>query len=129
MTAPAFVATNVLAQTRNKHRGQTRRGRLSLQVLNEYFVTVTRKLPQTLSLREAQEEIRDLMAWNPVPVDAELLERAWSAATRWQLSHWDSLIVAAAERTGCEQLLTEDLQDGQTLGGLQITNPFTTPPG
>lgn len=142
MTAPVFVDTNVLVYARDaadpgKQRRarewmemlwRTRRGRVSMQVLNEYFVTVTRKLAQPFPVAVAQQEIRELMAWDPVPVDPDLLERSWSVASRWQLSHWDALIVAAALRSGCGHLLTEDLQEGQSLGDLRITNPFSTTP-
>jgi predicted nucleic acid-binding protein len=139
---PVFVDTNVLVYARDtqnveKHRQagewmrflwQTRRGRLSAQVLNEYFVTVTRELSQSLTDVEARDEVRELMAWAPEPVDHDLIERAWVAASSWPLSHWDALIVAAAQRAGCTYLLTEDLQTGQRFGELQILSPFSSSP-
>lgn len=140
--APVFVDTNVLVYARDrrdveKHRRagawmrflwQTRRGRLSAQVLNEYFVTVTRKLPQPLTDVEARDEVRELMAWGPEHVDGDLIERAWIAASSWKLSHWDALIVAAAQRAGCTYLLTEDLQTAQSFGDLQTLSPFSSSP-
>lgn len=142
MTAPVFVDTNVLVYARDtrdedKHQRagewmallwRTRRGRLSVQVLNEYFVTVTRKLPEPLDRGQAQQEIRELAAWDPVPLDMDLIESAWSAASSWQLSHWDALIVAAAQRSGSGYLLTEDLQASQTFDGLRVISLFTSPP-
>ncbi len=139
---PVFVDTNVLVYARDgrdaqKHGRarewmrflwQTRRGRLSAQVLNEYFVTVTRKLPHALADVEAHDEVRELMAWAPEPVDGDLIERAWMAASNWPLSHWDALIVAAAQRAGCIYLLTEDLQVAQDFGGLRVMSPFLSSP-
>jgi predicted nucleic acid-binding protein len=139
---PVFVDTNVLVYARDaqdveKHRRavdwmrflwQTRRGRVSAQVLNEFFVTVTRKLPQPLTHAAARDEVRDLMAWAPEPVDDELIERAWVVASTWQLTHWDALVVAAAQRAGCTYLLTEDLQTAQRIGELQVLSPFSSSP-
>lgn len=141
-SAPVFVDTNVLVYARDTrdavkhHRArewmrflwQTRRGRLSAQVLNEYFVTVTRKLPHPLPHTEARAEVRELMAWGPEPVDGDLIERAWRAASNWHLSHWDALIVAAAQRAGCACLLTEDLQVAQSFDELRVQSPFSSSP-
>lgn len=140
--APVFVDTNVLVYARDrgdleKHRRakewmsflwQTRSGRVSAQVLNEYFVTVTRELPQPLPHAEARSEIRELMAWAPEPMDSDLIERAWRATSNWHLSHWDALVVAAAQRAGCIYLLTEDLQTAQKFGDLRVLSPFTSSP-
>lgn len=139
---PVFVDTNVLVYARDRRDAekhgrarewmrflwQTRRGRLSAQVLNEYFVTVTGKLTHALAEVEARDEVRELMAWAPEPVDGDLIERAWIAASTWQLSHWDALIVAAAQRAGCAYLLTEDLQTAQNFGDLRVLSPFLSSP-
>lgn len=138
----AFVDTNVLVYARDtgaghKHAGarawmdrlwQTGQGRLSTQVLNEYYVTVTRKLDPGMTIDAARADVRDLLTWHPVPVDAELVTQAWAVEDRFGLSHWDSLIVAAAHALGCRQLLSEDLQENQDLDGLVVINPFTREP-
>ena len=137
-----FVDTNVLLYSRDtadpdkhemaaswvEHLWETRRGRLSAQVLNEYYVSVTRKLKPGLPLEEARADVADLMAWQPVPVDASLISAALAIEDSAQLSFWDALIVAAAHRSECPYLLSEDLNDAQTIGTTTIVNPFTNPP-
>lgn len=103
-------------------------GRTSTQVLNEYYVTVTRKLKPQLPPEAARAEIRDLEAWRPQSVDAPMLEAAWSIEDRYKLSFWDSLIVAAAQGAQCDGLLTEDLQHGMDFDGLTVLSPFLTSP-
>lgn len=106
----------------------SRSGRLSVQVLNEYYVTVTRKLTPGLPAALAQSDIRDLGAWSPVSLSLQVVERAWEVEGRFGLSFWDSLIVAAAVVSGAGCLLSEDLQTGQVLDGVQVVNPFAAPP-
>jgi predicted nucleic acid-binding protein len=140
MTAPVFVDTNVLlyaldqANLRKQQMARiwrdelwkNRRGRVSFQVLQEFFVNATR---QSLSTREdARSEVRDLLAWKPVPLDASTLERGWKIQDRYKLSFWDALIVAAAQQASCGYLLTEDLQAGQDLDGIVVVNPFHADP-
>ena len=105
---------------------ETGAGRISFQVLQEFYVNVAQKWPNARS--QAREEVRDLLAWQPVRADGELMERAWALQDRYQLSFWDSLIVAAAKTAACQYLLTEDLQDTQNLDGLRIVNPFRDGP-
>ena len=106
----------------------SRLGRTSVQVLNEYYVTVTRKLSPGLAPSDARADVDDLRAWAPVPVSAGLLDAAFAAEDRFGLSYWDCLIVAAAQAAGCDYLLTEDLQDAQRLDTLIIINPFAHQP-
>lgn len=133
-----FVDTNVLvygfddsdpakrdrAQLVMRGLWETRTGRISHQVLHEFYVTVTRKLKPPLSLPQARGEVEDLLDWKPVPPSAGLLEKAWHIEDRYGLSWWDSLIVAAALASDCATLLTEDLQHGLDLDGLRVANPF-----
>ena len=139
MIADVFVDTNVLvyaldaAQTTKQERAaawmttiwQTRRGRLSMQVLQEFYVTVTQKLSPGLDRIAARQEVRSLTAWRPIPVGPAIIEAAWNLQDRFALSWWDSLIVSAAQTAGCRYLLTEDLKDDQDLGGVVVVNPFT----
>ena len=103
-------------------------GRLSVQVLNEFYVASTQKLKPGLTQREAREETRDFFTWNPVPVSSEVVESAFDIQTRYELSYWDSLIVSAARFANCRFLLTEDLQDGQEISGIKVINPFEHAP-
>lgn len=140
---PDFVDSNVLVYARDPrdrtkhararewmgHLWRTRSGRLSTQVLNEYYVTVTRKLTPGVPGDRARAEMRRFFSWRPVAMDEGLLEEAWAVEERFGLSFWDALIVASAKATRCERLLTEDLTDGQDLDGLVVTNPFEHAPG
>lgn len=105
-----------------------RTGRVSYQVLQEYYATVTGKLQPGLELPAARADVRALLAWNPVRVDGPILERAWGLQDRYGLSWWDAQIVAAAQSVPCAVLLTEDLQAGQRFGDLQVVDPFATDP-
>jgi len=105
---------------------KSRRGRVSFQVLGEFYVNVLRKQPA--AREEARAEVRDLLAWNPVVTDAALLERGWKLQDRYRLSYWDVLIVAAAKAALCGYLLSEDLQSGQQLDGIEVLNPFVRGP-
>lgn len=142
MEGPVFVDTNVLVYHRDSTEPEKQAraaewmarlwdegsGRVSAQVLQEYYVTVTGKLRPGMPRDEAREDVAALRAWNPLVPDAQILEDAWSIEDRYGLSFWDALIVAAARRLGCAVLLTEDLQDGQDLDGLVIRSPFTLSP-
>ncbi|MFN0127287.1 MAG: PIN domain-containing protein [Verrucomicrobiales bacterium] len=101
-----------------------RKGRLSHQVLQEFYATVTRKLKPALPRPLARAEVEDLLVWNPVSASSALLSKAWHLEDRYGLSCWDSLIVAAALAQNCVTLLTEDLQDGLEIEGLLVLNPF-----
>jgi predicted nucleic acid-binding protein len=105
---------------------RSRRGRVSFQVLSEFYVNALRKRPA--AREDARAEVRDLLAWNPVVADAAQLERGWKMQDRYRLSYWDALIVAAAKAASCRYLLTEDLQAGQALEGIEVVNPFLRTP-
>lgn len=140
MSDLVFVDTNVLiyridsvVPAKQEHAAtwltelwSRRTGRISFQVLQEYFVKAVQKTPD---LRETiRTEIRDLLAWRPISVDGPVLERAWKIQDRYKLSFWDALIVAAARATSCQWLLTEDLRDGQTIDGITVVDPFLNVP-
>jgi len=99
-------------------------GVLSVQVLQEFFVTVTRKVERPLSLDAAEERVRELTAWHVFVPTADDVIAAIGVQRRAQLSFWDALIVHAAAESGCAVCWTEDLQDGQMLRGVRMRNPF-----
>jgi len=105
---------------------ETNKGRISFQVLQEFYVNATKKQPSALV--EIRREVSDLMAWQPIAVDASVIARAWKIEDRYGISFWDALIVAAAKIAGCRYLLTEDLQRGQELDGVVVVNPFLSEP-
>jgi len=140
MTAPVFVDSNVFlyamdeadpkkqqaARNWRAELWKNRLGRISFQVLSEFYVNAVRKRPEARD--EARAEVRDLLAWNPLTADAALVEQGWKIQDRYQLSYWDALIVAAAKASSCRYLLTEDLQAGQKLDGIEVVNPFLRGP-
>lgn len=105
---------------------KSRRGRISFQVLHEFYARATQKWPTLFP--EVRSSVRNLLEWNPIVMDSEILERAWKIQERYKLSFWDALIVAAAKAASCKYLLTEDLQEGQELDGVLVVNPFRSSP-
>jgi predicted nucleic acid-binding protein len=101
-------------------------GRLSWQVLHEFYVNAVRKVRVRQS--QAREIVEIFAAWQSLDTTVGLIQRAWYWMDNAQLSYWDALIVAAAERTSCAWLLTEDLQTGRAFGGVTILNPFERSP-
>ena len=97
---------------------------LSTQVLQEFFVSTTRKLSAPLSVPEALGVLRQLVVFPLVQVDAGLILRAGERTAREMASFWDALIVEAALTAGATRLLSEDLQHGQKISSLTVENPF-----
>lgn len=142
MTAMVFVDTNVLVYWRNRadenknekalewidYLWRVRLGRLSVQVLHEFYATVTQKLDPKLPKETARQDVRNLTSWGPVVSDPKLIEDAWSIQDRFKISWWDSHIVAAAQSAGCRYLLSEDFQDHQAFDQLEVVNPFRRDP-
>jgi predicted nucleic acid-binding protein len=98
--------------------------RVSTQVLQELFVTLTRKVDRRCSSQEALEVLEDLTAWPLMVVDYGAIRAAAGLADQAKLSFRDALMVVAAARTGAAVLYTEDLNDGQEILGVRVTNPF-----
>jgi predicted nucleic acid-binding protein len=136
--APGFVDTNVLVYAFDKSSSPKKqvaqrlmlelmdqdRLRVSTQVLQELFVTLTRKVSQCCSTEEALAVLEDLTAWPLITVDYAAIRAAGGLAHQAKLSFWDALVVVAAARTGAAVLYTEDLNDGQEILGVRISNPF-----
>ncbi len=139
MTEPCFVDSNVFIYARDPseplkqkranewlfHLWRDQMGRTSMQVLSEFYLTVTLKLAAPAVPADAWHEIQSLFAWHPQPIDGALLARAREIEQRWRLSWWDSLIVAAAQLQRCALLLSEDMHDGVVYGSVTVRSPFT----
>ena len=137
MSTAVFIDTNVLLYaydradpTKNARAREwvarlwhDRHGRTSMQVLSEYYVNLTRKF--RVPAEAAWDDAASFFAWRPQPIDESLLRRAREVSRRYQISWWDSLIVAAAQLQDCLVLLTEDLQDGMVFGTLAVRSPFS----
>jgi predicted nucleic acid-binding protein len=100
------------------------RAALSTQVLQEFYVNVTRKLASPLPPEMAEARVRDFSLLPLVRVDAPLILAAIARSRSLGFSFWDALILEAALSTGAGRLLTEDLQHGQEIEGLRVENPF-----
>ena len=135
MSGRTFVDTNIFVYTiddADPAKKKTARTLLietadivvSAQVLSEFYVTITRKLQPAVASDMAGELVRRLARFPCVAIDAELVQRAIDAGQRWQLSHWDALVIEAARQAGCRRVLTEDLSTGAIYDGLTIENPF-----
>ena len=104
--------------------GASSRAVLSTQVLQEFYVSVTRKLSAPLPESDAEAAVEALCVLPVVTVDPSLVLRGISVARRHRLSFWDGLVVATAAAAGCRMLLSEDLRHGLELAGVSIENPF-----
>jgi predicted nucleic acid-binding protein len=121
--APRDCAKQDAAQTWLTRCWQVRSGHVSTQVLYEFYVNLLR-LKGDVFKAGARAEIRHLMTWNPFAIDAARLETDCGRADETSISRWDALIVAAAMHQNCETLLSEDLQHGKVIKGVQVVNPL-----
>ena len=97
---------------------------LSTQVLQEFYVTVTRKLARPLGAAAASETASRLAELPMVQIDSALILSAIQRSRNDQLSFWDALIVQAAIEGHASTLYSEDMQHGQVLDGVRVDNPF-----
>ncbi len=106
------------------HLWATDQGCLSIQVLQEFYVNVTKKIPKPLPPMRAGQIIEDLSCWQlHVPLVEDILE-AINIQQRNHLSFWDALIICSAKSLDCKTIWSEDLSSGHFYEGLQILNPF-----
>ncbi len=136
--AHEFVDANVLVYAFDASAGQktvaaeellarlweTGIGCVSAQVLQEFFVTVTAKVAQPLSVDEAADRVRELSRWKVFTPDADDVLEAIALHERAKLSFWGAMFVPAAAQSGCDLLWTEDLNNGQMVRGVRIRDPF-----
>jgi len=133
-----FIDSNVLVYAHSRASGEKRErasalvdglwdskiGCLSIQVLQEFFVTVTTKVPEPLSIMEASEVVEAYSRWtihSPEPGD---LLSAIDIQRRYRISFWDAMVIHSAKRLGCGTIWTEDLGNGQIYAGVTVRNPF-----
>jgi len=142
LSRTVFIDTNVLlycfdardiakragAQAWVSYCWQRQCGRISTQVLNEFYSNARKKFTSAISAGDARAEVRRYQHWQPWAIDHATVESAWAIESRFDLNYWDALIVAAAQQQGCGHLLSEDLQHGQQIDGVQVVNPFNTTP-
>jgi predicted nucleic acid-binding protein len=107
---------------------QGRSGRVSTQVLNDFYRLVTTRIAPAMPNGDARAEVRRYQRWNPWAVDHATVESAWSIESRFGLAYEDALIVAAAKAQGCTVLLSLDLPHEQVYDSVQVLNPLLTGP-
>lgn len=133
-----FVDTNVLVYALDEEQGErhetaraliedlweTEGGVLSTQVLQELYVTLTRKLRKPMTRPRARAVVERYAAWPTHQITPDDIVAASELEQRHTLAFWDALIIVAAQRLGAERILTEDMQPGRSLGNVRIENPF-----
>ncbi|MCL5292713.1 MAG: PIN domain-containing protein [Actinobacteria bacterium] len=136
--AKTFLDTNIIIYAYDSSAGEKHetakdilvdlwnsdQGLLSTQVLQEFFVSVTKKIKRPLDIKIAKEIVDDLLKWDVVVNDGKAILGAIDIQLRYRYSFWDSMIIQAAQTGGALLLLSEDLSDNQTIDGVEIKNPF-----
>ena len=137
--ARQFVDTNVLVYAHDRSAGHRRAeaqnllrdlwqsglGCLSIQVLQEYYVTVTRKIVNPLLPEEAKDIVSHLSRWRLHSPTVTDIQEAIDIQTINDLSFWDAMIIQSAVRLECDTLWSEDLNAGQRYAGVVVVNPFS----
>ena len=137
-TVPSFVDTNILIYAEDRDGGkkhsiardlvldlwESKTGVLSVQVLQEFYVNITRKAKKPLAPAKARELVEEYLTWTVVENTKSLLRSALKLHHDTQLSFWDAMVVQAALASDCDRLYTEDLSAGQRFDSLTLVNPF-----
>ena len=136
MTVPYFLDTNVLiyaAAGRRTAEAKRRRARelivgarfgTSVQILQEFYYNVTRKIARPLSPAHALAWIERLEKLPLVETDRSLVKAGILLSQRFRISYWDGAVLAAAQRLGAAVMYSEDLNNGQPYGTVRVINPF-----
>jgi predicted nucleic acid-binding protein len=136
----AFVDTNVLIYAHDIDAGpkheiaksvlrelwSERSGVLSMQVLQEFYVNVTRKISVPLPKAAARGIVENYRSWC-VEASVDDISTAFRIEDQARVGFWDALMLASASRSGAVRVISEDLNAGQTILGLRIENPFGQP--
>lgn len=138
MSAVVFVDTNILIYAHDLDAGVKREramatlrglwdsgaGRISVQVLQEFYVNATQKLATPVARSTAREIIKTYGVWIQHATTVDTVTRATELAELSRISFWDALIVASAEEVDADELLSEDLNAGQAISGIRVVNPL-----
>lgn len=133
-----FVDTNILVYCYDISSGQKRlkakdlflnlwesnSGCLSIQVMQEFFVTVTQKVPEPISYEKAVQIIEDLSLWHYHSPEVKDILEAINIQQRNRISFWDAMIINSAQACGCNVIWSEDLGHNQVIEGIRVLNPF-----
>jgi predicted nucleic acid-binding protein len=138
MSDRTFVDTNILVYAHDADAGEkhataakavaelweSRNGIISTQVLQELYVTLTRKVAMPVAGNIARRLIRNYLMWELVLNDGAIILHASEIEENYKLSFWDGLIIAAAYSKNAVVILSEDLNHGQSIEGILVHNPF-----
>ncbi|MFC1824085.1 PIN domain-containing protein [Thermodesulfobacteriota bacterium] len=138
MRDKTFVDTNILVYAHDRDSGhkheiareviselwESRLGLLSTQVLQEFYLALTRKIPAPLDKPNTRRILRNYFSWEVVINDPSVILQASEIEETHKISFWDALIVSAAFSKNATTILTEDLNHGQVIEGIEINNPF-----
>lgn len=138
MSDKAFVDTNVLIYAHDRDAGakheiaqkllqelwEEQTGLLSIQVLQEFYVNVTRKIPSPLAKKSARAIVTNYLPWCANTTPAEI-SGAFQIEDEARISFWDALIISSALKRGASRILSEDLQAGRRVAGILVVNPFS----
>jgi predicted nucleic acid-binding protein len=133
-----FVDTNILVYAYDASSGEKHKkaqgimescwnsgnGIISSQVLQEFFVSVTKKIAKPLDTSTAKEIVKDFLKWKTIIIDGEIILEAIDVHVRYKYSFWDSMIIASAVEGGAKTVFSEDLSDKHVIKGITINNPF-----
>ena len=133
-----FVDTNILVYAYDRSAGEKYKkavgimenlwdsynGIISSQVLQEFFVCVTKKIVKPLDAFTTREIVKDLLKWKTIIVDGGIILDAIDIHSQYRYSFWDSVIIASAIEGGAGIILSEDFSDKQVIKGIVIKNPF-----
>ena len=138
MSDVVFVDSNILIYAHDADAGEKRTksvetlrqlwdsgaGRMSVQVLQEFYVNVTKKLTTPVASSTAREVVNAYAPWIRQPTSAATVTRAIDIAALAQIQFWDALIVASAEEADATYVYSEDLNSGQIIAGVKVVNPL-----
>lgn len=133
-----FVDTNVLVYAHDTSAGvkrdravallealwESRLGCLSIQVLQEFYVAISRKVTRPLESSAATQIVADLAVWRIHASEARDVLDAIAIQSRYGIAFWDAMILQSALRLGCETVWSEDLNANQVYDGVRVVNPF-----
>jgi predicted nucleic acid-binding protein len=133
-----FVDTNILVYAYDSSAGDKHRvaqkeisnlwnsglGLVSTQVLQELYVSITKKVPRPIGSDPAKAIIQDLLQWKVMVNDGRSILEAVEIQERYRYGFWDALVIQAAIKGGADVLLSEDFESGRLIDGVRIRNPF-----
>lgn len=138
MKGKVFLDTNILIYAHDIDAGlkhdvsiailekiwEEKNGVISTQVIQEFYVNVTRKIPNPITPVQARGIILNYFSWHVEAIEPHTILSASEIEEKYVLSFWDSLIIATACQSEAGKIITEDLNHGQNIEGVLIENPF-----